>query len=101
LKSLKVKILDKEDQEKEILGHYFYPKADGEIKKLFTIPQKIFKTFKSQKLTVALKESKCGFWEKNFFKTEISMIHFLGANEIVKSCKVDGIGKFEVIVRIR
>jgi hypothetical protein len=31
LKSLKVKIQEKDNEDSEILGHYFYPQKDGDL----------------------------------------------------------------------
>jgi hypothetical protein len=101
LKSLKVKIQEKDNEDSEIVGHYFYPQKDGdENVKTFEIPEQILKNFKGQKLTIAVKESKMALWEKNMFKTELAFIHLVEKNEIIKPIKFEKV-KFDVIVRIR
>lgn len=64
------------------------------------IPEKIMKTFKNHKLSIAVKESKMAFFESNMYKTDISFMHFVNQNELTKALKFDKV-KFDVIVRIR
>lgn len=83
-KRIKVKIAEK-DSETELVAHYFVANCPEEAcKVLMTIPDKILKSFKSQKLTIAVKESNCGFWEKNITKTDIGFVGLNNANEITK-----------------
>jgi tRNA U34 5-methylaminomethyl-2-thiouridine-forming methyltransferase MnmC len=95
-KSVKIKITDKDH--KELLAHYFDPKNglddDGQT---LTIPESILKTFRNQKLHMAVKESSFGMFEKDSFKTDIPLADLYRTNEISKSCKFDKVN-FEVII---
>lgn len=101
LKCLKVKINEKDDDDKEIIGHYFYPQKSDDNVHVIDLPQKVQKELKSYKLVVSVKESGfCGFGEKNIYKTEIKFREFANTNEIVQTIKFAKV-KFDVIVRIR
>ena len=100
-KSIKVKVEDKDG--KEIIGHYFDPKQlqdEDHRVKVLTIPADLLKNFKNQKLVVAIKQSKMGFFEQNLFKKEVSLIGLGASNNITKTQTQDKL-RFDVIVRIR
>lgn len=101
LKSLKVKINEKEDDDKELVGHYFYPQnADSDLKFVMNLPEKVQKSIRSYKIQIAIKESSFGLFEKNMFKADISFTSLAASNECTKSFKFDKV-KFEVTIRIR
>ena len=64
------------------------------------LPENIQKGFRGFKLTVAVKDSSFGLFEKNRYKTEIGFSGFAQSNEISKSIKFEKV-KFDVFVRIR
>jgi hypothetical protein len=100
-KSIKVKIEDKDG--KELVGHYFDPRClqdEDHRVKVLDIPPELMKNFKNQKLIVAIKQSKMGFFEQNVFKKEVSLIGLGASNNITKTMTQEKL-KFDVIVRIR
>jgi len=98
---LKVKIHEKDDEDKELIGHYFFPqKPDCDLKHTMTLSEQIQKGFRSYKLNIAIKDSSFGLFEKNRYKTDIGFTGFTQTNEIVKNIKFEKV-KFDVTVRIK
>jgi len=58
------------------------------------------KTFRNQKLHLAVKESSFGMFEKDSFKVDIPLGDLYRVNEISKTCKFDKV-EFEFIISIR
>ena len=95
-----MKINDK-DTEKELVSHYFLKNATEEqLTTTLQLSSHIQKSFKSNKLWIAVKEVSCGFWEKNLHKVEIPFTSLGASNEVTKKIKFDRT-EFQVIVRIK
>lgn len=93
--------INEKDTEKEVVGHYFNKGIDDEdYKTILQLNSQILKGFRSNKLIVACKESNCGLWEKNIFKTDIGFSSLGNSNEVTKSVR-EGKTKFDVIMRVR